>query len=289
MIDDVALIFEGGGMRASQTAAVVVALLKAGLDFGWAAGISAGASHLVNYLSGDAERSRKSFVEFADDPQIGGYISFLRGKGLFNSHYIYEQAGLPGGVLPFDFAAFAAHPARRRIGAFEAESGRTVYWSEADLRTLPDLMRRVRASSTMPMLMPPTLIDGQTYFDGAIGVNGGIALDVARGEGFRRFFVVLTRERAYIKPPARLPAVYRAWFRRHPAVADGVINRWRHYNQVRQELFDLERDGQALVFAPDVALATNRTRSVPRLRAAYDAGWDQAQRELPRWRDFLGR
>jgi predicted patatin/cPLA2 family phospholipase len=54
-------------------------------------------------------------------------------------------------------------------------------------------------------------------------------------------------------------------------------------------LFDLERDGQALVFAPEAIAVTNRTRSVPRLRAAHEAGLAQARRELPRWRDFLGR
>ncbi|NLH70181.1 MAG: patatin family protein, partial [Brooklawnia sp.] len=40
-VTDAALIFEGGGMRASYTAAVVVALLNAGLHFDWVAGISA--------------------------------------------------------------------------------------------------------------------------------------------------------------------------------------------------------------------------------------------------------
>ena len=55
-VPDVALVFEGGGMRAAYTSAVVVALVEAGLVFPFVAGISAGASNTVNYLTGDAWR-----------------------------------------------------------------------------------------------------------------------------------------------------------------------------------------------------------------------------------------
>ena len=52
-ISDTALIFEGGGMRASLTSAMAVVLLNEGLSFDWVAGISAGASTAGNYFSGD--------------------------------------------------------------------------------------------------------------------------------------------------------------------------------------------------------------------------------------------
>ncbi len=50
---DVALIFEGGGMRNSYTAPMVVELLARNLN-GCVYGISAGSSHTVNYLVRDA-------------------------------------------------------------------------------------------------------------------------------------------------------------------------------------------------------------------------------------------
>ncbi|NYM03451.1 patatin family protein, partial [Salmonella enterica subsp. enterica serovar Typhimurium] len=64
------------------------------------AGISAGSSNAVNYLSRDPARARRSFVDFADDPRFGNWLSFVRGKGLFNAEYIYEHAGLPEADLP---------------------------------------------------------------------------------------------------------------------------------------------------------------------------------------------
>ena len=62
-IKDTALIFEGGGMRASYTAGILNILLENEIYFNYVAGVSAGASHLVNYLSRDTKRAKKSFVD----------------------------------------------------------------------------------------------------------------------------------------------------------------------------------------------------------------------------------
>ncbi|MDR2929962.1 MAG: patatin family protein [Propionibacteriaceae bacterium] len=287
-ITDTALIFEGGGMRASYTAAVVATLLDAGLYFDYVAGISAGSSNTANYLARDAKRAKLSFVDFADDPRFGSWKTWIQGKGLFNAHYIYEETCLPGGPLPYAFDTFAANPARLRIGAFDMDSGRTIYWSRSDMARPADLMRRVRASSTMPIIMPPVTIDSRTYVDGAIGQGGGIPLSIAQADGFRRFFVVLTRDRHYIKPPTKADGFFRAYYRRHPSVAEGIADRPRQYNATREELLDLEREGRAYLFFPEHMTVSNRTHDVAALQASYDAGLAQSRRELPRWQDFLG-
>lgn len=275
-------------MRASYTSAVVATLLRAGLEFPHVSGISAGASNTANYLSRDAERARTSFVEFAADPRFGNAVTFVQGKGLFNARYIYQETSRPGQALPFDFETFQTHPAQFRIGAVRTTDAQQVWFTRADIATVDDLMVRVRASSTMPGLMPPVEIAGQEYVDGAIGANGGIALDAARLDGYERFFVVLTRERSYVKSPPRSTRAIRLLFRRWPAVAEAVNQRWRNYNRLREELFDLESDGKALLYFPDQMPVNNREKEVAKLAASYGMGWRQAQRDLPRWLEFLG-
>lgn len=287
-VHDVALIFEGGGMRASYTSAVVATMIHEGIFVDWVAGISAGSSNTANYLARDPWRARTSFVEFAADPNFGNFRTFVRGRGLFHAEYIYERTGGPDGALPYNFDTFLANPARVRIGAFNLDRGTLHYWSKPDLTTPAALMRRVRASSTMPVLMPPVEIDGEKWVDGALGPTGGIALDAAQADGFERCFVVLTRERSYVKPPERFPAGWRAWFRRYPAAADAVINRHKHYNETREQLFDLERDGKVLLFTPHRMLVSNGERDVKKLAASHAAGLRQARSEVSRWREFLG-
>ena len=287
-IDDTALIFEGGGMRASVTSGMVVTLLEAGLSFDWVAGVSAGATNTANYLSRDARRARRSFVEFSADEQFGDLRTFARGQGLFNAEYIYQNSGGPDQALPYDWEAFLSNPGDLRILAFDAESGEDAVWSKSDMPHMDDLMVRVRASSTMPILMPPVHLDGRVYVDGAMGEDGGIALTQAQREGFEKFVIVLTQERAYEKEPQRFPAFYRNWFRQYPALADALLTRWKRYNETRERIFALEREGTAHVFAPDRMSVGNGTRDLSRLAAAHRMGLSQSRRELPAIREFVG-
>lgn len=286
-ITDTALVFEGGGMRASYTSAVVVALLEAGLHFDWVGGISAGSSNTANYLVRDALRARTSFVEFAADPRLGDLRTWLRGQGWFNAEYIYEQTGLPGQALPFDFDAYRANPAEVAIGAFRMGDGRMVYWGKEDTPDLPSLMRRVRASSTMPVLMPAVRIDGEDYIDGALGPTGGFAIDAAERAGYTKFLVVLTQPRGYVKPRIRNERAFGRWFRRYPAVVDALVRRPGNYNRTRERLFELERQGRAMLFVPESMPVGNGERNVTRLRAAHAQGLVQARREVPAWREFV--
>ncbi len=292
-IGDVALIFEGGGMRASYTAGVAVTLLEQGLDFADVYGISAGSSHAANYVSRDPLRARAAFTDFVLLPSFGGLGSMLRGTGYFNGPYLYEgiaeEMAATGDALAFKWEAFCASPAQVHIEAFDWDSGATMRWTKADMPTMRDLLLRVRASSTMPLFMPPTTIGDRTYMDGGLGSSWGLPLRSAQADGYERFFIVRTQPRGYRKTPMGRAAqmAFRLLFRRHPRVAEATIARWQHYNALLDEVEDLERQGAAYVFYPESMMVTNRTTDHSALCASYDAGYAQAQREIKAWERFL--
>lgn len=120
---DTALIFEGGGMRASYTCALANMLLENGIFFDNVYGLSAGASNTVNYVSRDIDRVRRSFVDLVEDPEFGGIHTLLQHRGYFSAEHIYEEAGLPDGFLPFDFEAFCTNPAKITIESFNRDTG----------------------------------------------------------------------------------------------------------------------------------------------------------------------
>lgn len=284
---DVALICEGGGTRNSFTAAAVHELLTQGVRPGWIGGVSAGASHTVNFLSHDPERVRESFVEFSASPSSGGVGSFIRGDGYFNAEYIYETAGLPGNDLPFDYDTFAADPTPFRIGATHAITGETVYWGRDDITGLESLLKRVRASSTLPVIMNMPTVDGEPYVDGALGVSGGIPVDAAEADGFGRFLVLCTRPRDYVRPEVKYPGTVRRLLSRYPTVADAVIARPAIYNRTKQRLLEMEKQGRAYLFFPDEMRISNTERNPDKLKAAYYDGLVQTRREWDRWMEFL--
>lgn len=285
--EDVALVIEGGGMRNAYTAACIDQLLAHDIHFGWVGGISAGASHTVNFLSGDRKRARESFVELGSNPKTGGIGSLLRGSGYFNAEYIYETAGAPGNDLPFDWDAFAADPTPLRIGATRADTGESVYWGREDFADLPDLMRKVRASSTLPGLMPVPTIDGVDYVDGALGDSGGLILDAAMRDGFERFLILRTKPRGYARPELRRPQVVKQLLRKRPAVAQALIERPAKYNAASEKINELEKNGRAVVFYPENMKIQNTERNFAKLEEAWDLGMAQTQHEWDSWMDFL--
>ena len=141
----------------------------------------------------------------------------------------------------------------------------------------------------MPVWMPPVLIDGEYYVDGALGHDGGVPLSAAQEAGYEKFLVVLTQPHGYRKvPPRRLTPFYRSYFRRFPAVGEALQRRWALYNETLDEIEELEESGRAIVFRPERVMIRSYERKVDRLAEAYELGLEQARGEVDAWRAFCG-
>jgi predicted patatin/cPLA2 family phospholipase len=178
-----------------------------------------------------------------------------------------------------------ANPARLRIGVFDRETGELVYYTKEDIKEMKDLMKIVRASSSLPIFMPPTKYRNRTYVDG--GVGGGIPLEIAQKDGFQKFFVILTREKGYRKSPYQFKRTIRIIYRKYPEVAKAMMSRHVIYNQTLDELEQLEAQGRAYLVYPDTMPVSNRETSFDKLSESYRLGYAQGQRDLSKWKTFL--
>ncbi|MDO5717360.1 MAG: patatin family protein [Tissierellia bacterium] len=280
-----ALIFEGGGMRASFSSGIVNTLLKNQIYFNYLAGISAGSSCVVNYLSRDIERTKASFVDFVKDPEFGNWLTFINGRGLFNAKYIYQESCLPGKRLPYDFDSYMNNPADFDIGAYNMTSSKLVYFGREDIKDRNDLMLAVRASSSLPVFMPSVDIKGEKYIDG--GVAGGIPIDIAIEKGYSKLLIVLTRERGYRKSPPSKKRMIKALFRKYPKTAEAILTRYIRYNQTLDKIRDLESQGRAFVIYPDRMPIGNKERDIDKLEAMYQLGISQGRRMLKDIEEFI--
>ena len=98
-VHDVALVFEGGGYRASYTAGIANVLLERGIYFDEVCGISAGSSHTANYISRDQNRVRRSFIDLAGIPE-GALDWNLVKEELFKRAKAIQQLSGPDGPQP---------------------------------------------------------------------------------------------------------------------------------------------------------------------------------------------
>ena len=284
-IFDTALLFEGGGMRVAHSAGIVTAMLECELFFDYVCGVSAGSSNAVNYLSRDTERAKRSFVDLVEMDDVMGVHHWLKGEGYFVSEYLYGAASLPGGPIPFNFARFQENPAELRIGAFDCETGETVYWRRADIETVEDLLQMVRCSSTIPLMMPKAEFRGRIYADG--GLEGAVPLDLARRDGYKKFFIVLTREQGYRKKPMKDQGLLDRKFKEWPALADAVRRRWTRYNEQMEQIEQLEAAGKALVIRPEHMGIRSTTADRTKLEESYYDGYRLAMRQMDAWKTFL--
>ena len=281
-----ALLFEGGSMRCAYTCAVVAYLLEQDVHFDNVYGVSAGSSNTVNYVSRDINRAVGSFTEFIRLPNIGDWKTFLQHKGLFNAHYIYEEAGLPTGPLPCDIDAFNASPAKVTIAAFERDTGRDLFFRKDEMRTTAEVMKRVRASSTVPLMMPPPKVNGRYCYDGGFATGGGLPLVQIERDGFQKVVVIRTRKRGYRKPPDGNEWA-RAFFWRRPAMRDAMLTRNARYNAACDLLDTWEREGRAYVFYSDDLTLTGYERDYDAMWRNFESGYAQIVRDWGRLMDFV--
>ena len=287
-VSGVALVLEGGGMRAAHTAGIVAALIEHEVWFPYVCGLSAGSSNAVNYLSRDADRTRQAFVDIAGDERFGGIGSLMHRNGFFNADFLYERA-IQDGTLPFDWDTFRANPAQLRIQAFERDTGRTVTWTRDDMTSRVGMASLVRASSTMPFVMKPIEVGGQVMLDGGLGTGAGIPLHMAEEDGFERFFFVATRPAGYRKEPMGhgTRGIMRRVCAGQPHVFEALATRAERYNAALDHLAELEREGHALVVRPESMPIQNTETNVERLRAVFDQGHALAEREMDSWLEWL--
>lgn len=287
-VHGVALIFEGGGMRNSYSAGAVSVLLEQGIFFDDVYGLSAGATNAIDYVSRDARRAEASFTAYWDDLAFRWWVAPLAGADGFDALLHGDALARSGCRLPFDFAAFQANPARVTLQAVDRDSGQTAFFVRGDFPTEDALMLRVRASTSYPIILPPTWVDGRALYDGGIGAGGGIMLPRATDDGLRRYFVVCTRPRGY-RRSERSNRLYDAYFWRRPRLRAALDTWAARYNAELDRLERLEAEGRACVFYANSQSVENTERDETKLAVNFRRGRAQALEELPSWERFLSR
>ena len=129
-----ALIMEGGAMRGMFTCGVIDVLMKHGLSFDGAAGISAGAVFGCNFKSRQIGRPIRYNKRYCADPRYCSIRSLLKTGDLYGADFCYRE--LPDVLDLFD---------RRSFREF----------IPPDVRKTIARPRIPKASTESPLMIPP--------------------------------------------------------------------------------------------------------------------------------------
>ena len=105
----------------------------------------------------------------------------------------------------------------------------------------------VQASATVPYVSLPVMIDGVPYLDGPF--------EFARNGGFRKTFVIRTRDRSFSKEPKEHRKLNEIFYRQYPKICEQLENSGRRYNEELRRLGELEEKGEIFVLAPSRTLS----------------------------------
>lgn len=279
----IGLVLEGGALRTIFSSGVCDALLDGHILTDYVVGVSAGIAYGVSYVSQQPRRNLEIVTRYAGDRRYMGMhnLADKRNRSYFGLEFVYET--IPNELVPFDYEAFAAFPGQVEAVVTNLNTGKAEYMS---VPRRDDKFVVLQATCALPLMFPVYQIEGQPYLDG--GVADSIPYERALAQGCDRVIVVLTKTRSYVRKPERLQPVIERTYRQYPNFCRAMQARAEQYNASRERLFQLEREGRALVFAPDSTHGVSRVeRDTRKLQLLWGDGYQQAVDRMDEIRAYL--
>lgn len=272
MMYQAGLILEGGGMKGIYTAGVLDFFMDKEILFSDCYGVSAGACHLCNYMSGQRGRSLRISVNYLDMKQYCGAWSLLRTGDLFGVDMSYSL--IPNYLDPYDYDAAAKYEGKAFAVATDIRTGKPVYLPIRDVRK--DITA-VRASSSLPLVSRNVEIDGKLYLDG--GISDPIPVRQSMRDGNRKNVVIMTKEEGFVREPAGAQlALIRARYLRYPKVYELMRERHLSYNATVKYIEEKQQKGELFVIRPKQKSEVGRIeKDKEKMTALYEEGYLDAQ------------
>ena len=187
--------------------------------------------------------------------------------------------------MPFDYQTFEAFPGHVEAGVTNLETGEAEY---KEVTTEDKHFRLLQATCAMPLMFPVFHLDGKPYLDG--GAADAVPYRRAFVQGCDRVVVILTKPRSFVRKPEKLLPLIQRRYREYPNFCRTMEERSERDNQSRAELFRLEKEGKALVIAPNTLHGVGRIEhNVDKLRMLWAEGYQQGMENMEQIRSFMDR
>ena len=162
----IGIVDVGGGLRGIYAAGVLDYCMDQGIRFDVGIGVSAGSANLASYTAGQRGRNYQFYTEYAFRKQYMSLGNFIRKKSYVDMDYVYGTLCGSDGENPLDYPALRDNPMELYVVATDAETGQPKYFDKADIRQ--DDYSVMKASSSIPFVCKPYIVQGTPYYDGAL-------------------------------------------------------------------------------------------------------------------------
>ena len=270
----VGIIDVGGGTRGIYGAGVFDRCITDGVLFDYVIGVSAGSANCASYCAGQKGRNYKFYTDYTLRPEGMGLETMKQTGSFIGLDYIYSTLSNSDGECPLDYDAMMASGIRFEIVATDARTGLPVYFSKEDMSR--DRYDVIKASSCVPFVNKPYVIDGVPYFDG--GISDPVPLDRAFAAGCDKVVLLLTRPLGEDKSRLRNTLAAKTLRKKYPAAAAATENCADVYAESVKKALELQAQGKVLIVAPDdVGNLGTLSRDPRALDGLYNKGFHDAR------------
>ncbi len=270
---DAGLVLEGGGMRGVYTAGVLEYFLEKGITFPYVIGVSAGAAMAASYLSMQKGRNKQVNIGYISDPRYISWRNFIKTRQVFGMDFIFDE--IPNQLVPYHYDQFYQNDTEFVVGTTDCVSGEPIYFSKEDYGN--DMLKVLRASSSLPFLAPEIHFKGKVLLDG--GISDPIPLKKSIQDGNKRNVVVLTRNEGYLKKPSKFHFLVKRKYQQYIGLQKALANRYQVYNDTLAYLSDEEQKGNVMIIRPTEPMDVGRMERNPeKLEKLYQQGYEDAMK-----------
>ena len=282
---DGCIVLEGGAFRGVYQEGVLDCLMEHGYNFNTTIGVSAGALNGVGYTLGQIGRCANINIRYRHNGKYVGVKTFLKSRlrsviGFdFVFGYIPEIPDLKVRDLRYNGRKFVAV-------ATNLETGRAEYFDNSR----PDILDCVKASSALPYVSRPVMIDGKPYLDG--GCDDRIPYGWAIDHGYKNIIVIRTRDKDFrIKNNfKRKYSVSKRWYGGYDVFAYNLAKTDDTYNEVCDDLEKEEEKNRVFVIYPSKPINIKMLEGdLEKLKELYLMGYNDALNSLERLDIYLRR
>ncbi len=276
------LVLEGGAMRGMFSAGVMDVLMKNGIEFDGAVGVSAGAVFGCNYKSKQIGRTIRYNMKYIKNPLYCSFRSLLKTGDMFGRDFCYNK--IPNELDIFDNETFISNPLKFYVVATDINTGKAIYKKieSADEKGL----EYMRASASMPLVSTIISIDGKELLDG--GITDSVPLEFFINKGYGKNLVILTQPKGYVKKKNSLIPLMKISLRKYPKLIKAMANRHILYNEQIKYTEEAQNTGSAFIIRPSAKLPIGRLEKNPEtLKKVYDLGREEALKNLDKIKKYL--
>ncbi len=260
----------GGGLRGIYAAGVLDYCMDQGIRFDLGIGVSAGSANLVSYAAGQRGRNYQFYTEYAFRKQYMSLGNFIRKRSYVDMDYVYGTLSNSDGENPLDYPALCDNPMEFYVVAADALTGEPKYFDKGDVRQ--DDYSIMKASSSIPFVCTPYVVQGRAYFDGALG--DPVPVEKAFRHGCDRVIVILTKPEHVLRNSKKDEKMAAGISKRYPAAAEKLCKRAQRYNEGVALAQEYARQGKVLIIAPDDTCGVDTLKKDKEsLQRLYDKGY----------------